>query len=202
MLNEENYWWSYFSKYATGMLAMKNAILLHGTGDSPTRYWFPYVARGLKRKGYKVWAPRLPNAEKPNLSDWLAYVYRNGVFTKNTILIGHSAGAQLILSLLEKIDEKIKQAILVSGYAEPLPKNEGVKNKHKFAWKKIKKHATSFIFINSDNDPWGCTSKQGKIMLDQLGGTLIIPKGQGHMGSTTYKQPYKRFPLLVKLVGD
>lgn len=181
---------------------MKNVILLHGTGDSPTKYWFPYVAKELKREGYKVWAPRLPNAEKPNLSDWLSHVYQNGVFTRGTILIGHSAGAQLILSLLEKIDKKIKQTILVSGYAEPLPKNAGAKNKRKFAWKKIRKHAGSFIFINSDNDPWGCTDKQGRIMLDQLGGTLIIPKGQGHMGSTTYKQPYKRFPLLVKLVGD
>ncbi len=181
---------------------MKNAILLHGTGDSPAKYWFPYVAKELEKKGYKVWAPKLPNAEKPNLSDWLPYVYQNGVFTRDTVFIGHSAGAQLILSLLEKIGEKIKQAILVSGYAEPLPKNARVKSKGKFAWKKIGKHAGSFIFINSDNDPWGCTDKQGRIMLDKLGGTLIIPRGQGHMGSTTYKQPYKKFPLLVKLVGN
>ena len=181
---------------------MKNAILLHGTGDSPTKYWFPYVVRELKGKGYTVWAPKLPNASKPNLSDWLPHVYKNGIFTRNTVIIGHSAGAQLALSLLEKIDKKIKQIILVSSYAEPLPKKAGVKNKRKFMWKKIKKRAESFIFINSDNDPWGCTDKQGRIMLNHLGGILITPKGQGHMGSTSYRQPYKKFPLLIKLVSD
>ncbi|MDO8561141.1 MAG: alpha/beta hydrolase [bacterium] len=181
---------------------MKNAILLHGTGGSPKLYWFPYLIENLKKKGYSVWAPQLPNAKKPNLEDWLPFVFKNGKFNKNTVFVGHSAGSQLILSILENINVKINKAILVSGYAEPLLKNSRAKNKSKFAWKKIKKHAGSFIFINSDNDPWECTDKQGKIMLDQLGGTLVIPKGQGHMGSTTYKQPYKKFPLLVRLACD
>lgn len=180
---------------------MKNAIILLGTGDSPRLYWFPYLAENLKRRGYRVWSPQLPNANEPNLQDWLPFVLKNGKFNKNTVLIGHSAGSQLILSILENINVKINKAILVSGYAEPLPAIRGYKKARKFNWFKIRKHAKNLFYINSDNDPWGCTDKQGRIMFDMLGGTLIILH-EGHMGSTKYKQPYKKFPLLINLLAN
>lgn len=37
-------------------------------------------------------------------------------------------------------------------------------------------------------------------MLDHLGGMQIIKHGEGHMGSDKFKQPYKEFPLLIKLI--
>ncbi len=164
-------------------------------------YWFPYLKKELEKKGFEVWVPSLPNTQKPNLNDWLGFVLDKGKFSKETIIIGHSSGAQLILSILEKIDVKVKQAILVSGYAQPLPKEEDAKKEGEFDWPTIKKNVQDVVFINSDNDPWGCDDIQGRIMFDNLGGTLII-KHEGHMGSTTYNQPYKEFPLLVKLLAD
>lgn len=179
---------------------MKNAIILHGTGTKNTEFWFPYVKKKLEEKGFEVWLPQLPNAEKPNLADWLPFILENGKFTNETVIIGHSAGSQIILSLLEKLDVNVKQAILVSGYAKPLPKTENdQKNQDEFNWEKIKGKAAEFIFINSDNDPWECTDVQGKIMADNLEGKLII-RHDGHMGSTTYNQPYKEFPLILELV--
>jgi len=181
----------------------KNVIILHGTGDKPNDFWFPYLKNNLENRGYSVWLPQLPNAEKPSLEEWLPFVFNNGKFSKDTILIGHSAGAQLILSLLEKYPIKIKQVILVSGYSKALRETANSKNGiENFKWEKIKGKYKQIIFINSDNDPWGCNDQQGKIMLDNLGGVLIIPKGEGHMGSTTNKQPYKKFPLLIKLISD
>lgn len=180
---------------------MKNAIILHGTGDKITDFWFPYLKKNLEEKGFEVWLPELPNAKAPNLRDWLTFVLENGTFNGETVLVGHSAGAQLILSILEKLETPIKQAIMVSGYAKALratPDHE--KNTEDFNWEKIKGKAGELVFVNSDNDPWTCDDKQGRIMLDHLGGVQVIPKGEGHMGSTTYNQPYKEFPLLVKLV--
>jgi len=179
---------------------MKNAIILHGTGDEPEMFWFPYVAAGLREKGFEVWLPQLPNATKPNLADWLLFIMQNGKFGDETVLIGHSAGAQIILSLLEKSDIKVKQAILVSGYSKPLPETAAdPKNQGRFDWEKIKGKADEFIFINSDNDPWECTDAQGKIMADNLGGRLIIMH-DGHMGSQTQNQPYKEFPFILELI--
>lgn len=56
------------------------------------------------------------------------------------------------------------------------------------------------IFINSDNDPWGCNDKEGLYMWKHLGGTLILREGEGHMGSDSFHQPYIRFELLEKLL--
>ncbi len=180
---------------------MKNAVILHGTGDRNDMFWFPNVKKILEQRGYQVWLPQLPNADQPNLESWLPFVLENTNFSEETILIGHSAGAQLILSILEKTDIQIRQAILVSGYAKSLRIDaDSPKNIQEFNWEKIKGKAKQFVFINSDNDPWTCDDKQGRIMFDQLGGILVIPKGEGHMGSTTYNQPYATHPLVIKLL--
>ena len=66
-------------------------------------------------------------------------------------------------------------------------------------WATIRRNGHDFYFINSDNDPWGCTDRQGERLRDKLGGTLIVPTGQGHFGSKVFEQPYAEFPLLKAL---
>ncbi len=181
---------------------MKNAIIFHGTGCTPKSYWIPYLAKQLRERGYDVLVPQLPYAENPRLDIWLPFALKNGRYDSETVLVGHSAGCPLILSILENITGKINKAILVAGYARPKDKDlkkEPILQKS-YNWGKIKLSAAEFYFVNSDNDPWGCTDIEGRFMLDSLGGTLIIKKGEGHMGSDKYHQPYKKFPLLVKLV--
>ncbi len=179
---------------------MKNAIIFHGTGDKNTDFWFPYLKEKLEGKGFEVWLPQLPNSEIPNLKDWLTFILENGKFCEETVLIGHSAGAQLILSILEKIKTPIKQAIMVSAYAKALRTTpDAEKNTEDFNWNEIKGKCKELIFVNSDNDPWTCDDTQGRIMFDNLGGIQIILH-EGHMGSNHYNQPYKEFPLLDKLI--
>ena len=116
--------------------------------------------------------------------------------------MGHSAGCPLILSILENIKIKIHKAILVAGYSYPTGKEKKPQLilQKKYYWNKIKRNVKDIIFINSDNDPWGCDDEQGYFMFKKLGGTLIIREGKGHMGSMTFNQPYKNFPLLEKLL--
>lgn len=172
---------------------MKNVILIHGDAETPNSFWFPYLKGHLEKRGYNVWSPHILNFEKETTS-----VIKEGDFTEETILIGHSAGCAFILHVLEKINVEIKKAILVSGYAYTI--SEGKKGTiKKYDWKKIKANAKKFIVINSDNDPWGYTDKFGRYLCDRLGGTLII-KHDGHMGSTKFNQPYKEFPFLLQLI--
>ena len=179
---------------------MKNAIILHGTHDRPDQYWFPYIKGKLEEKGYSVWLPQLPDV-KPNLEEWLPFILDGGVFGAETILIGHSAGAQIILSVLENLDVTIKQAVMVSGYAKLLRATADIeKNEVEPDWDKIRGKAREFVFINSDNDPWECDDTQGRIMLDHIGGILVIPKGEGHMGSNYFNQQYDEHPLLARLL--
>ncbi len=180
---------------------MKTVIIFHGTGGSPDSYWIPYIKQNLEQRGYEVIAPQLPNTDNPNLKDSLEAALRLP-YDYDTILIGHSSGAALILSVLEHIDVKIKQAVLVAGFFQPLnPPEPELMVQDSYDWEKIKSRCGKLIFINSDNDPWGCTDKVGEAMKEKLGGELIVPKGEGHMGSTTFNQPYREFPLLLELIA-
>lgn len=183
-------------------VSMKNAILLQGAGETQESFWLPYVKRELEKRGYKVWLPQLPGIDNPKLKEILLFVLENGKFTQETIIVAHSAGCPLTLSVLEKINIRIKMAILVAGYSTPLPEGANNMLQKEYDWIKIKTNVEEIIFINSDNDPWGCNDKQGKEMFEKLGGTLIIRHGEGHMGSDSFKQPYKEFPLLIKLVEN
>ncbi len=179
---------------------MKEAIILHGTSETDQSFWLPYAKAELEKKGFTVSIPALPDADNPDLKNWLPVALAE-TYSERTVLIGHSAGCPLILSVLENIDVKIKQAILVSGYGRPIgdyPKPEPILQ-DKYDWEKIKSHAEDIIFINSDNDPWGCDDKEGRYMWEHLGGTLILREGEGHMGSDKFDQPYREFPFLIKL---
>ena len=134
---------------------MKQVIIFHGYGENPGYYWYPYLKKELGKRGYEVKIPALPNTDDPRLAEQLEFTLNNLTFTKDTILIGHSSGCPLILAILEKINTKMKQVILVAGYTTPLKVDpENTKNiKERFNWQEIKKHCSEFIFINSDNDP-------------------------------------------------
>jgi len=179
---------------------MKNAIILHGTSCTPDSYWFPYLKSELEQKGYSVWVPQLPESAQPAIKNWLPYAMKDGSFTVETILVGHSAGCPLILSILENLSSPVHKAILVAGFARPLDEKPDPILQESYNWTKIKHNAQEFYFINSDNDPWGCTDVQGRYIFDHLGGTQIIKHCEGHMGSDTFNQPYKEFPLLVQLI--
>jgi len=178
---------------------MRNAIILHGAGETPNSFWFPYVRRELENKGYKVSIPQFPDTDNPEINKWLPVALKEK-YDEDTIIIGHSAGCPLILSVLENITTKVKRVILVAGYVTPLPEGANDILQKNYNWKKIKEHFREIIFINSDNDPWACDDKQGRTMFNNLGGTLIIRRSEGHMGSDRFNQPYKEFPFLLKFI--
>lgn len=190
---------------------MKNAIILHGSSSTPDNFWYPSIKNFLEENGYIVWAPQLPRSHASSLKTQLPFVLEKGTFNEETIIIAHSAGCPLTLSILENLNIRIKKVILVAGYARPLHKGKDLPSRvlEKLAepilqttydWEKIKSNAEEIIFINSDNDPWGCDNKEGEFMHQHLGGQLIV-NHEGHMGSERFDQPYKNFPLLQKLLS-
>lgn len=188
---------------------MKSALILHGAANDSQGNWFPWLKGALESKGYKVWVPDLPNANEPKLKEWLESTYVNSKweFTDETILVGHSAGATLILRILEKLPDNIRinKAILVAGCVRVGEKKpEYFKYKRDltidpFNWEKIKKSAKTFYFIHSDNDPYECGQENGEIMQENLGGSLIIKSGEGHFNLEKGPQ-YKQFPFLLELI--
>jgi len=176
-----------------------NAVIFHGTGDSPDRYWYNWLGKELEKVGYTVEIPHNPTINKESVADFLPKVLQQHTFNNSTLLIGHSAGCPLILSILEHIDVQIAKAILVAGFSvHPDDQMEDPILQEKYNWDKIKQNVKEIIFVNSVNDPWSCDDKQGRIMLDRLGGVQVI-LADGHFGSVTNGQIYDEFPLLKTL---
>lgn len=180
------------------------ALLFHGTDCKPDDFWYPWLAKELSSEGIPTEVPSYPTINHEAIGTFIQKVMANHDFDSETIIIGHSAGAPLLLSILERLESPVKLAVLVAGYARLRPADDGTSDpviQDVYDWQKIKHNSRDFIFINSTNDPWGCNDEEGRYMFDQLGGTLVI-RNDGHFGSASYNQPYKEFPLLHGLINS
>lgn len=187
---------------------MRNALILHGAGNNSLGNWIPWLRVELEKNGYKVWSPDLPDAEKPEGKKWLEVIYsnENWEFNEDSLVIGHSAGATFILSLLEELDEgiRVKKAVLVAGFADRGSKSEYFQYKEGllkdgFNWEKIKRSCGKFVFVHSDNDPYQCGRENGEIFQKHLGGKLVVILGGGHFNLETSLK-FKQFPELLRLI--
>ncbi len=184
----------------------KQAIFFHGSGGSDTDYfWFADTKAYLEAHGFTVWWQQLDqlNTAQPDLQTQMAYLEKELPPTDtNTILIGHSAGCPLILSLLERLQTPVRQAVLVSGFYQSISDNgySDALLQPAYDWAKIRGNAQEILLLNSDNDPWRCNDTQARPVAEKLQAPLTVMFGEGHMGSTTLKQPYREFPLLKRLL--
>ena len=129
---------------------MKQAILLHGTGGSDRDYfWFGDTKKYFEEHGFQVWWPLLPNTDKPKIQETLKFVQENAPkIDESTIVIGHSSAAPLILSFLQRINVRIKQAILVAGFYVKISEDANLMLEDNYDWNKIKSNTAEIILIN------------------------------------------------------
>lgn len=171
-----------------------NAIIFHGSAPHATadKFWYQNVAQDLNHRGIATVVADLPKLDQESLADTLVKIKAMKLtINANTILIGHSAGTNLIFALLEQQTIPVKATYLIAGYSEP----NGMPHttlKRSYDWATIQKNSKEFYMFNSFNDPFNCDEKQGKRLFDHLGGTLIL-RNDGHF---TQKQQ----PLLMALL--
>jgi len=184
---------------------MKNALILHGTGNDSSGNWFPWLKEELEKGGYKVWVPDLPENITPNIKRYNEFIFGNKdwEFNSESVIIGHSSGAVEILGLLQSLPEEvvINTAILVGSFLitpQDLDFEQFKGLYEDFDFEKIKKHAKRLIFVHSDNDPY-CPLEGAKYLAQQTGGELIIKPSQGHFNLEVGPQ-YKQFPLILELL--
>ncbi len=187
---------------------MKNVLILHGAGNNSSGNWFPWLKDELEKRGFAVWVPDLPNADRPSKKLWLQTVFNNKQwnFSDQTIIVGHSAGATLILRILEKLPTNIviAKSILVAGPVERGTKKEYFKYKEDFVrdpfqWEKIKKSSRKFYLFYSASDMYECGIDQGRIIHQHVGGELIFKPDEGHFNLEKGQQ-YKKFPQLLETI--
>lgn len=176
----------------------RTAIIFHGTGARPEYIWYPWLAQRLSERGYAVESPHYPDLNVEPIATFLPKVLARHTFDEQTVLVGHSGGAALLLAILEHIETQVAQAILVAGYAtEPNDSDEPVLQE-RYDWPAIKAHVRDIYFINSRNDRYGCDDTQGRLMFDHLGGTQII-RNDGHFDGDGVAS-FDIFELLDRLI--
>ena len=118
-------------------------FLIHGVCGNPEKNWFPWLKNELEKLGHEVIVPAFPTPEGQSLDSWMKVFdeYIDKVDSE-TIFIGHSLGAPFILSILEKINIKVKACFFAAGFIGlmgfPLDEVNKTLTDKKFNWDKIK----------------------------------------------------------------
>jgi len=83
---------------------VKRIFIIHGWGGSPDEPLLRWLKSELEKNGFEVVVPKMPNSEKPEIETWVLKLKEMvEVPDKDTILVGHSVGCQVILRYLETL---------------------------------------------------------------------------------------------------
>lgn len=170
----------------------KKAIIIHGWAGKPEMGWYPWISDELKKRGYGVVVPEMPNTCGPTIKEWVPHLAKiAGEINEDTILIGHSIGCQTIMRYLQELPDgkKVGQVIFVAGWIDLLPATYADEREEKIAkpWVespinlgKVKDKANSFVAIFSDDDPYVDLKKNRLVFKEKLGAKIVVEKGSGH----------------------
>lgn len=182
---------------------MKRIYIIHGYTGNPKKNWFPWLKAELEKLGLSVEVPAMPNTNAPKLNEWLLHLQQ--VIDKpdeETYLVGHSLGCPMILRYLESLDDghDVGGALLVAGFAEPLPHLPELDSFTEGPWndEKVKNNTHKLAIINSDNDD-AVPFFNGEHVRDRFNAELITVHNMGHINE---KAGIKEVPFVLdKLKG-
>jgi hypothetical protein len=186
----------------------KRVFIIHGWDGHPQEGCFPWLKKELEKNCFVVFNPKMPDPPHPKINLWVNFLRQQvGVPDRNTILFGHSIGAQTILRYLESLNkkEKIGGVVLLAGWVHLTDEAYEVEEDREIAkpwletplnWNKIKSCANKFIAIFSDNDPLALFS-DSKIFKKKLGAKIIIEHNKGHFSGS---DGIKKLPSALKAV--
>ncbi len=182
--------------------SMKRVYLIHGWEGNPNSGWKGWIRKELEKKDFKVFAPYMPNAKYPKVSEWISYI-DNIVKRpdKDTYFIGHSLGCIGIARYLEKLPtkNKIGGCIFVAGFSGNINETDIAEfYTLPFNIEKVKQHTKNFVAILSDNDDL-VPLKIGKDFGKKLGADIIIEHNKGHISGSEVAQLPSALESLLKM---
>jgi uncharacterized protein len=175
-------------------------FIIHGAYGTPNENWFPWLKAELEKQGHEVVVPQFPTPENQALENWMnvmePYI---STFNSDIVLVAHSLGPAFAISLLERINVKIRACFFVAGFIGKLGIEEfdsinSTFTEKEFDWEKIKQNCAEFFVYGSDNDPYVPLEMEEEFARN-LGTKLIAVKGAGHFNK---KMGYAEFPRLFE----
>lgn len=192
----------------------KRIFIIHGWDGHPGEGIFPWLKKELQNRGFAVFNPSMPEPLNPQIDTWVSFLKQQiGAPNKDTILFGHSIGAQTILRLLESFNENesIGGTVFLAGWThltdEAYETDEDAIIakpwlKTPLNWDNIQSHSSKFIAIFSDNDPFVPIS-DAKIFESNLGAKIIIEHRKEHFsGSSGIKELPSALEAVLEIAGE
>ncbi len=137
----------------------------------------------------------MPEPLNPRIESWVSFLKNQvNIPDKNTVLFGHSIGAQTILRYLELLNEneKIGGVVMLAGWVHLTDEACETEEDKKIAmpwletvinWEKIKTKANKFTAIFSDDDPLVPLS-DSEIFKEKLNAQIVVEHNQGHFSGS------------------
>ncbi|MFA5841465.1 MAG: alpha/beta hydrolase [Candidatus Paceibacterota bacterium] len=169
----------------------KRVFIIHGWDGYPEEGCFPWLKKELENRGFSVFNPAMPEPLNPRIETWVPFLAKQvGVPDQNTILLGHSIGAQTVLRYLESFggNAKVGGVVLLAGWVHLTDEAYEDKEDLNIAlpwlekainWDKVRPCAGKFVGIFSDNDEL-VPLTDSEIFREKLGAQIIIEHNKGH----------------------
>ncbi|PCI01467.1 MAG: hypothetical protein COB76_01320 [Alphaproteobacteria bacterium] len=183
----------------------KDIIILHGTMGSPEGNWLPWLKSQLEND-YNVFVPSFPTPENQSKENWCAALRdQTPIFGKDTILIGHSIGATLMMHILEMLKNPVHQSIFVCPVFDKIGNEEYdalnatfIEKSPHFDWESMSQNKGNCTIFMGDNDPY-VPAWHAETLHEKVGGDLIsIPNG-GHINT---ESGYTEFAELLDIIKE
>ena len=182
---------------------MKRVFIIHGYTGYPDKNWFPWLKTELEKLEIEVSVPTMPKTNSPKLEEWLSHL-QDIIINPDaqTYLVGHSLGCPTILRYLESLNEnqKVGGALLVAGFAEPLPHLPELDSFTENTWNDayIKTRTKKLTIINSDDDE-AVPFFNAEHVRDRFGAKLVTVHEAGHINE---KSGYTKVPFVLNELED
>jgi len=181
-----------------------NVVIVHGSNDDKEegleipreneRHWKPWLKRELEKRGIEVSNELYPEDWQPDYKNWKAVFEKNKI-DKNTVLIGHSAGASFLIRWLSENKTKVNKVILVAPSMGKSSKYDHLDFKDFEYGPEINSFFNRLIIIYSNNDDEDIIESV-KTLKEKIGGEIIMLEDRRHF--TLEDMGTEKFPELLE----
>lgn len=149
----------------------------------PTRWWYGWLVTQMHQKpplNMDVIVKKMPDCMGAHESIWIPFMKQDLAIREDTVLIGHSSGAEAAMRYAE--ENRVAGIVLVSPcYTDlglPSEAAAGWYNRP-WQWDKIKNNTGFILQFSSSNDPLISYTRQQVYVANQLGSELTTLR-KGH----------------------
>lgn len=175
-----------------------NILILHGILGKAGENWAQWLNDELKARGYDVTMPTLPNANHPDREECFKAVQKAAGTSKDLIIVAHSLGATSALDFIERLPDKVKALISVSGFTIDygLGLNSYFLREKSINFSRVKDNLDQAYVFYGDNDPY-VVQQALKALAEDLEVTPTVVKNGGHLNAAA---GFNKFPELLSTV--